>query len=144
MEIGLTGRLIIRCDDCGSKYEIDRESLDEESCAYERSMGEEIEYDFYGEHQCDSCGNLMRFSVKVFEYPMGAINYFDKEGNGCDILEAPEAVINYYDYEFDFYDEDEIREEVNRACLKKRKSIEFPQESLRSLLQKYFHNRGIV
>lgn len=98
MEIGLTGRLIIRCDDCGSKYEIDRESLDEESCAYERSMGDEIEYDFYGEHQCDSCGNLMRFCIKIFEYPIGMIDFTDEEGNGCDILEAPEAVINYYDY----------------------------------------------
>lgn len=117
MEIGLTGRLIIRCDDCGSEYEIDINSLDEESYVYNRNMGAEIEHDFCGEYQCDSCGNLMRFSVKVFEYPMGAINYFDKEGNGCDILEAPEAVINYYDYEFDFYDEDEIRQEVNRACL---------------------------
>ena len=46
MEIGLTGTLIIRCDNCGAKYEIDRELLDEESCAYERSMGEEIEHNF--------------------------------------------------------------------------------------------------
>lgn len=117
MEIGLTGTLIIRCDNCGAKYEIDRELLDEESCAYERSMGEEIEHNFYGEHQCDSCGNLMCFSVKVFEYPIGMINFTSEEGNGCDILEAPEAVINYYDYEFNFYDEDEIRQEVSRACL---------------------------
>ena len=116
MEIGLKGELIIRCDGCGSEYSIDIDSLDEDCYVYERNMGEEIEHDFRGECQCESCGKTMSYMLKAFEYPEGALNYFDEESDGCNILEAPEAVINYYDFDFGDYEEDKIQKEVSDAC----------------------------
>lgn len=116
MEIGLVGPLIIRCDVCGSEYSIDGDSLDEECYAYERNMGAEIEHDFFGECACDSCRNYMKYTIRAFEYPEGALNYTDEESNGCEILEVPETVVNYYECDFDDYEENEIRNEVSGAC----------------------------
>ena len=116
MEIGLAGELIIKCLDCGAEYRIDIDSLDEETLAYERNMGDEIEHDFYGECQCEDCGNVMRFTIKAFEYPVGALNYCDEENDGCKILESPETVVNYYDSDFDYYEEEGIRQQVSGAC----------------------------
>ena len=116
MEIGLAGELIIKCLDCGAEYRIHIDSLDEETFAYERNMGDEVEHDFYGECQCEDCGNVMRFTIKAFEYPVGALNYCDEESDGCEILESPETVVNYYDSDFDYYEEEGIRQQVSGAC----------------------------
>lgn len=124
MEIGLAGELIIRCDECGTEYRIDLDSLDEDSYAYERNMGAEIEHNFLGECGCESCGNNMRFIVKAFEYPVGALNYIDYESDGCELLETPEVVVNYYDYDFNPYEEDEIRNEVSDAYLNINRILE--------------------
>lgn len=117
MEIGLAGNLIIRCDECGSEYCVDIDSLDEYSYVYERNMGAEIEHDFIGKFRCELCNNNMRFLIKAFEYPEGALNYTDEECNGCELLETPEVVVNYYDFDFNPYEEDEIRKDVSGACL---------------------------
>lgn len=116
MKIGLGGELIIKCLDCGAEYRIDIDSLGEECFVYERNMGDEIEYDFYGECQCEDCGNVMHFTIKVFEYPVGALNYCDEESNGCEIIKSPETVVNYYDSDFDYYEEEGIRQHVSGAC----------------------------
>lgn len=104
MEIGLAGELIVKCLDCGAEYRIDVDSLVEECFAYERNMGYEVEHDFYEECQCEDGGNAMRFTIKAFEYPVGALNYCDEESDGCEILESPETVVNYYDSDFDYYE----------------------------------------
>ena len=58
----------------------------------------------------------MRFTIKAFEYPVGALNYCDEESDGCEILESPETVVNYYDSDFDYYEEEGIRQQVSGAC----------------------------
>lgn len=118
MEIGLDGELIIKCENCGAEYRIDLDSLDEECyVGEERGMGEEVEHNFIGECQCESCGNELNYSIQIFEYPVGAINYCGKDSARCEILVSPEPAVKYYDCDFDFYEEEEIRQEVNRACL---------------------------
>ena len=108
MEIGLAGELIVKCLDCGAEYRIDVDSLVEECFAYERNMGYEVEHDFCEECQCEDGGNAMRFTIKAFEYPVGALNYCDEESDGCEILESPETVVNYYDSDFDYYEIDRM------------------------------------
>lgn len=117
MEISLAGRLIIKCNECGSQYSIDVDSLDESSYAYERNMGAEIQRSFSGECQCERCGEIMEFSIDAFEYPEGALNYSSSDSRGCEILEEPEIVVNYYEYDFDSYEEDAIESEVSNACI---------------------------
>ncbi|KUO78953.1 MAG: hypothetical protein APF81_22145 [Desulfosporosinus sp. BRH_c37] len=124
MELELTGKIIVRCDECDTDCEIDVDSLDEETYAYERNMGAEIEHDYIGECTCKFCGNNMRFTIKAFEYPEGALNYTDEESDGCELIETPEVVVNYYDYDFDPYEEDEIRNEVGGACLNINRILE--------------------
>lgn len=117
MEIGLDGELIIKCKNCGAEYRIDLDSLDEECYVGEvRGMGEEVEHNFIGDCQCESCGNELSYSIQIFEYPVGAINYRSRDSAGCEILVSPEPAVKYYDCDFDFYEEEEIQQEVNRAC----------------------------
>ena len=115
MEISLDGKLIIKCLDCGTEYSVDVDSVHEECFVYERNMGDEVEHDFTSECQCEDCGNVMRYILKVFEYPVGYINYFSGEGDGCKILELPEFVVNYYDSDFDYNEEESIRQQVSGA-----------------------------
>lgn len=79
-------------------------------------MGPEIEHQFIGETECDCCGKRMGYIVKAYEYPEGALNYVDQESDECEIVELPEIVVGYYDFEYDSYEEDEIRNEVSSAC----------------------------
>lgn len=116
MKIGLAGELIIKCLDCSTEYKIDIDSLDEECFVYERNMCDEVKHDFFGECQCEDCGNVMRFTIKVFEYPVRALNYCYEESDGCEIIELPEIVVSYYDSDFDYYKEEGIREQVSGAC----------------------------
>lgn len=38
------------------------------------------------------------------------------KSDGCKILESPETVVNYYDSDFDYYEEEGIRQQVSGAC----------------------------
>lgn len=116
MELGLANDLIIKCDDCDSIYKIDKDSLDVSTYSYERNMGDEVEYNFVGEHRCEECGNSMEYTVKAYEYPVGALNYEDYESNGCTFVQEPSITVNYYEFDYAYYDEKAISTEVNRAC----------------------------
>lgn len=151
MEIGLAGELIIKCLDCGAEYRIHIDSLDEETFAYERNMGDEVEHDFYGECQCEDCGNVMRFTIKAFEYPVGALNHCDEENDGCKILESPETVVNYYDSDFDYYEEEGIRQQVSGACaniervLRDKEAIyDITPREFEELVAEFFHSKDIM
>lgn len=117
MEFELTGELVIQCDECYARHIIDLDSLDEETFAYERNMGDEVEHNYWGECNCRRCNNRMRFAIKAYEYPVGALNYVDEESEGCTILASPEVMVNYYDYDFDPYEEQGIENQVSRACI---------------------------
>lgn len=124
MEFELVGELIVRCDECGFECEIDVDTLDEENHYYERNMGAEVEHDYYGECQCESCDNTMRYIIRAFEYPEGALNYYDQDSDGCEILEAPEIFVNYYNDDFTPYEEEEIYQEIDDACRKVERILE--------------------
>ena len=92
----LTGKLVIRCCSCGAKYEVDLDSLDEDSISVgEFGMGDRIQHEFCGDMECDSCGEPMVFRILGFEYPVGAKEYQDSETEGCNIVEEPYVEMKY-------------------------------------------------
>ena len=113
IEVKLVGELTCKCLGCGAKYKFDVNSLDEERYVNERPMDDEVEYVYTSELQCEDCGNRMYFTIRIFEYPIGAINDYDEETYGCEILKLPEIAVCYYDADFDYYEETAIRKQVN-------------------------------
>lgn len=81
----LENDLLIQCN-CGEIIEVDKDSLDVNTYSYERQMGEEIEYDFFGECICDNCGRDISYKVFGYEYPAGAFNYSNFESYGGKFL----------------------------------------------------------
>lgn len=108
----LENNLLIQCK-CGNIIEVDKNSLDVDTYSYERSMGEEIEYDFVGECTCGECGRDILVKVFGYEYPAGAFNYSSCKCEGGEFLQEPSVEIEYY--EFDEIDEDAIYKEVSEA-----------------------------
>lgn len=104
--------LVVCCDNCGEVHIIDKDSLDVSTYSYERQMGAEIEYYFDGECQCTKCGNYLRYTVRGFEYPVGALNYDDSECQGGHFVQSPSIAVDYYEFDYDYYDEDNIYEDV--------------------------------
>lgn len=115
MELGLVNNLVIQCNNCGKIHVIDKDSLEVNTCSYERQMGSEIEYNFDGESQCDNCGNCLHYSVRAFEYPVGALNYDDCECSGGHFAQSPEVAVRYYEFDYDENDEEYIYSEVCEA-----------------------------
>lgn len=115
MLIELTNDLVVECAKCGLYHKIDKDSLEIYTTTYERNMGEEIEYNFIGEYECDRCGNCMKYTVRAYEYPIGALNYDDYDSQGCSFVQEPTVEVNYYDFDYQFYDEEKIGTEVNRV-----------------------------
>ncbi len=96
--------IIIKCNNCKHEIIIDAYDIDYETLEYERPMGTEIEYNFKGEVYCEKCNKCISFSIRGYEYPVGAFNYSDFECYGGIFMESPVVEINY---EFDecYYDE---------------------------------------
>ena len=69
----------IKCNKCGNVTLVEADDLDYETSVYDRPMGEEIEYDFRGEISCDECHSWIEFSIRGYEYPVGAFNFSDSE-----------------------------------------------------------------
>lgn len=94
--------IYIKCEECGAKYKIDKDSLEYESDFIgERGMGAEFEHDFYGEEQCEECGNWMFYKIMGYEYPEGAYNSQDTETSGCEFTRQPVIDIAW-ECEFDY------------------------------------------
>lgn len=78
--------------------------MDYETSVYDRPMGEEIEYDFRGEISCDECHSWIEFSIRGYEYPVGAFNFSDSECYGGSFINEPVVEMDY-EFDFDYYDE---------------------------------------
>lgn len=117
MQLELVNDLVVQCDGCGKVHVIDKDSLDLNVLSYERQMGDEIEYDFNGECLCDKCGNYLQYSVRGYEYPVGALNYEASECSGGHFVQPPEFGVDYIEFEYDFRDEEYISSNVERACI---------------------------
>ena len=102
----------IKCNKCGYISFVDADSLEYNASIYDRPMGEEIEYNFFGETECEYCKSLIKFNIRGYEYPVGAFNFSDSECQGGDFVDEPIIEI---DYEFDDYYYDRAYEEYEKA-----------------------------
>jgi len=92
----LVGNLIIRCEFCREEYRVDTASLEEDVFSIgEFGMGDRIQHEFFGEIECDNCGQIMGFKLLGFEYPVGAKEYQTSEADGCKIIEEPFMEMEY-------------------------------------------------
>lgn len=79
----------------------------------EFGMGARVEHDFTCEdYYCDYCNSRISFCIRVFEYPVGAIEYTDYEATGCEVEYTPE--IDYYDFDIPEEYEEYIADDVIR------------------------------
>ena len=111
--MNLENDLVVQCEVCGHVQLIEKDSLDMDSYSYERNMGEEIEYVFSGECQCEYCRNRMIYRISGYEYPVGAYNYHSHEEQGCHFVWEPSVEIEYYDFDLPVYVENRIADKVD-------------------------------
>lgn len=102
----------IKCDKCNHVSLVEADSLDYDTSVYERAMGEEIEYNFYGDICCEKCHSWIEINIRGYEYPVGAFNFSDSECHGGTFVNEPVVEI---EYEFDDYYYDEAYEEYKKA-----------------------------
>ncbi len=94
--MNLIGNLIIRCSSCGAVYNVDKDLLDKDVFFIgEFNMGARYQHEFFGEIECNCCGQFMVFKLLGFEYPVGAKEYQDSEIDGCEIIEEPYMEMEY-------------------------------------------------
>ncbi len=94
-------------------------------------MGEEVEYDFRGEICCDECHLWIDFSIRGYEYPVGAFNFSDSECHGGTFIVEPVVEIDY-EFDFDYYDE--AYAEYARA----EHLLEYNREKIRGMTPREF------
>ena len=84
---------------CSARFEVEWD-VDYIS-SYERRMGEESEYTGDGEFECPNCGNVIRGTLSIYEYPVGCLNYekiddvSDTENTELSRFEEP--LVAFYD-----------------------------------------------
>lgn len=121
----------IKCNECNHVTRIETDSLEYNTSTYERSMGAEIEYDFYGEICCEKCQSWVDFNIRGYEYPAGAFNYSDCDCNGGEFVSKPTVEISYEfddcygDYAYKEYIEAESILEYHREQIKNMSSRDF-------------------
>lgn len=99
--------LLIKCENCKNVFEINTGELNFEwEChgGFERSMGEESEYESCEVYNCPKCYRQIDLKLKVWEYPMGAFNMQDIEIDGGE-LEKTVDLSQYISFDDDNYDD---------------------------------------
>ena len=76
---------IVECIICGKQYRIDRNSL----CITVSNHLDRIEHYFFGERQCDQCGERLFYRVKVYEDREGHYLGEDHECDDVDFVFPP-------------------------------------------------------
>lgn len=107
-KIQSTECLVVRCEKCQGEFEIAADDFDfewesEGSC--ERGMGPENEYVAHDYISCPQCGQDIEIDFRLWEYPVGAVNYQNIECDGGEIVK-----------EFDFSDRIDLHEE-SESCV---------------------------
>lgn len=102
----------VKCNKCNYITWVEAASLECDTFSYERPMGEEIEYNFYGEICCEECRSRIEISIRGYEYPVGAFNFSDSECHGGKFVNDPVVEI---EYEFDDYYYDKAYEEYEKV-----------------------------
>ena len=111
--MNLENDLVVQCEVCGHVQLIEKDSLDMDSYSYERNMGEEIEYVFSGECQCEYCRNRIFFCFFGYEFQVGADIYDSHEELGSYFVREPSVDIEYYDFDLPVYVENRIADKVD-------------------------------
>ena len=127
----VSGDFYVKCKTCGYVTLVEADNLDYDTSVYERSMGEEIEYDFRGEICCEGCHSWIDFNIRGYEYPAGAFNFSDCDCNGGDFVDEPVAEM---DYQFDEYYCDEAYDEYEKA----EALLEYHREKIKKMSPREF------
>lgn len=115
MQLELLNDLVIQCDRCGEVHIIDKDSLELNTYWCERPMGDEVEYNYTGESDCQKCGNVLSYVVRGYEYPVGVFNYSTEECSGGHFVQEPEMAVDYYEFDYDYADEEIIYDDAEQA-----------------------------
>lgn len=100
----IQNNFFIQCKHCDELVMIEVEDMSCDVYSYDRPMGDEIEYNFYGETYCENCQSIIKCSIIGYEYPVGAFNYSSFNCVGGEFLDEPILNIDY-ELELDYYDE---------------------------------------
>lgn len=76
--MNVTGTFAITCNNCGTEHMFPPDESDfEPEYSSERSMGEEIGWEWKYEFNCDNeaCAKEIDVEYQVWEYPVGAFNH---------------------------------------------------------------------
>lgn len=82
-------RMILKCKSCGCEFMVAESEmyLDwEPNGSYERSMGEEREYEAVDSVSCPHCHRDIVVTMRVWEYPVGAFNYQSTATDGAEVI----------------------------------------------------------
>jgi predicted RNA-binding Zn-ribbon protein involved in translation (DUF1610 family) len=89
MTTGITGQSKFSCSKCGTEYSLKNEDFDfQAESGSERNMGVETQYVSDYEQSCDSCGQEIKITFEVWEYPVGVINYTTYTASGVSNVES--------------------------------------------------------
>lgn len=127
----LSENFYIKCNRCGHVILVEADSLEYNTSTYDRPMGEEIEYNFYGEICCEKCNTWIDFSIRGYEYPIGAFNFSDHECNRGRFVREPVVEI---DYEFDYFYSDYAYEEYIEA----ESILDYHKEQIKNMSSRDF------
>lgn len=129
--LNLTEKLYIKCKKCGYVTLIEANSLEYDTSTYERAMGGETEYNFYGNICCKKCNRWIDFSIRGYEYPVGDLNFYDYDCNGGEFVKAPTLEIVY---EFD----ESYSDYVYSEYIKVEDSIDYYKEQIKNMSSRDF------
>lgn len=127
----VTNDFYVKCNRCGQITKVETDSLEYDTAVYDRPMGEEIEYNFYGEICCEECNSWISFNIRAFEYPVGAFNFSDYDCHGGKFVDEPTVEIeyefddSYSDYAYQEYIEAEQLLEYHRERIKNMSPRDF-------------------
>lgn len=95
--------ITIECSKCRNRKTFNNEAFDYDADAVdERSMGTEIQHTWKLEEQeCEKCHKHFSLSIDMWEYPVGCMNYIEKQIDGASFVNEPEikAIAEHNDEE---------------------------------------------
>ncbi|REG91111.1 hypothetical protein [Flavobacterium aquicola] len=90
-----------KCKKCLKNFEIEIDDFETDTYSYERSMGNENQYNWNYIGNCPHCDNDLEISFDAYEYPVGMLNYEDSELTGCEFIIKPIFNVHNEDFETD-------------------------------------------
>lgn len=77
-----------KCNKCKKKFNTDIQDFGSPEVYYEsRNMGNEIQFVWNYENECENCENSIEITIEGYEYPEGFFNYEETTSEGCLIID---------------------------------------------------------